>query len=539
MNGLGDIPARSTTAEETPAPKGVIFQGMELYCSMNSFLLNLSVTVMDVPRVRSQPQPTMSEIINPTLDLFLYHKRDKLGAEENAIQRNRAKFSQNFPKHIPINFHKEATASSREYIRLLDTHHWVDAEVEGYEEYYYAVMLNDAYGLFYSCSVKERLTPQPLSCFQPLKQLAQNRKQYADLGKTWMISGYSAEHEPEAIAQAIYKEAGLSGGWIQHRKGKFLGVPIFEVGNPPKNLKDFEAKDSHFLIIIFPNRELQVQLGGFTRLLLQLFCFRNKIFCAYGKTRQFKEELKESFLETGKTISIIQTISGNSQELSIQQLKKLQVILNENIKNLYDYAHTLSLLEIHLQTIEVNLFNYEKCLSKISEKALAIGDTNLSFLADFSTIVKQTYCQQIEKDYASLSPGLRVLENSIATIRGIVEINRAQLSHRFEEREKERDIWERKRDRHLNIAIAAIGFGVGIGGIVASSSLHLTREANPNIQLPFASGSAHSFFVAVVMSIICGIAAAAIAGWGTKLFLDWSDRDRSKSSNVTYQSDSK
>ena len=79
-------------------------------------------------------------------------------------------------------------------------------------------------------------------------------------------------------------------------------------------------------------------------------------------------------------------------------------------------------------TVEVNERNYEKQREKIFP--------NDKFLEKFSKIVKDKYQVQLQKDYLGLNPGLAILENLTATIRGMVEIKQAQ------------------RDRNLNTNIA-------------------------------------------------------------------------------------
>jgi hypothetical protein len=72
------------------------------------------------------------------------------------------------------------------------------------------------------------------------------------------------------------------------------------------------------------------------------------------------------------------------------------------------------------------------------------------FMAKFSEFVKEKYVLQVESDNRSLSAGLRLLENAIQTIEGIIEIERAES------------------DRTLNVTIAAAGVGIATSGVAAS-----------------------------------------------------------------------
>ncbi len=72
------------------------------------------------------------------------------------------------------------------------------------------------------------------------------------------------------------------------------------------------------------------------------------------------------------------------------------------------------------------------------------------FMAKFSDFVKEKYVGQVESDNRSLSASLRLLENAIQTIEGIIEIERAES------------------DRTLNVTIAAAGVGIATSGVAAS-----------------------------------------------------------------------
>jgi hypothetical protein len=72
------------------------------------------------------------------------------------------------------------------------------------------------------------------------------------------------------------------------------------------------------------------------------------------------------------------------------------------------------------------------------------------FMASFSDFAKEKYVWQVAADNRSLTAGLRLLENAIQTIEGIIEIERA------------------KSDRTLNVTIGVVGAGIGTSGVAAS-----------------------------------------------------------------------
>jgi len=84
------------------------------------------------------------------------------------------------------------------------------------------------------------------------------------------------------------------------------------------------------------------------------------------------------------------------------------------------------------------------------------------FMAKFSDFVKEKYVWQVESDNRSLSAGLRLLENAIQTIEGIIEIERA------------------KSDRDLNLTIGAAGVGIAFSGVYASTyATQIKSPASP------------------------------------------------------------
>jgi len=101
-------------------------------------------------------------------------------------------------------------------------------------------------------------------------------------------------------------------------------------------------------------------------------------------------------------------------------------------------------------TIKTNLKNYEKRLGTIGEK-MGSDRTDFKFMENFSIFATEKYVCQVEADNRSLSGNLRLLENAIQTIEGISEIERA------------------KSDRTLNVTIGAVGAGIGLSGVYAST----------------------------------------------------------------------
>jgi hypothetical protein len=118
-------------------------------------------------------------------------------------------------------------------------------------------------------------------------------------------------------------------------------------------------------------------------------------------------------------------------------------------------------LEEKENTIQTNLKNYDKRLKTIGEK-MGSGPKAFKFMKSFSDFAQERYVWQVEADNRSLSAELRLLENAIQTIEGISEIERA------------------KSDRALNVTIGAVGAGIGISGVYASTyATQIKSPASP------------------------------------------------------------
>ena len=114
------------------------------------------------------------------------------------------------------------------------------------------------------------------------------------------------------------------------------------------------------------------------------------------------------------------------------------------------YASNLIALEQRENTIKTNLQDYNIRLKTIG-KDMGNDAEAFKLMANFSDFAKEKYVGQMEADNQSLSGSLRLLENAIQTIEGMIEIERA------------------KSDRDLNVTIGAVGAGIGLSGVYAST----------------------------------------------------------------------
>ena len=425
----------------------------------------------------------MTDLIYPTLDLFLYDLRNGLGDNESEISDRRQKYQKKLPESVhPVLFQAD-TEFETEFSELLPKSKiktfQTRREADDLTGYYYPVRLNDTYGLLVDCSVENFTDPQPADCIAELKQeIEQNqlKGQRPNIGQTWMISGWippSTEKTPEEIAAACYQSLIPEGNWENDLdgQGKFMGAEIFELSRYRLVMKqgadlaetiDNIQQSLHILIIIYPNRETAEKAANFYFEWMHLFVYRHKILWCYGQSRLLKQTIKNYFsiIEDQQEIIKAGLKTGRHLENLGSLLQEVQGLLNH-------YTIDLNRLEFQSSTIDINAKNYKKRWVRIEEKARAkvatapesSGDRNdLSFLNKFSDLVKDKYQFQINKDSKNLQLGQTLLINIINAVRGRVEVEKAERDEKFQD------------------LITILGVGWAAGSFVKDSGVKIQME---------------------------------------------------------------
>jgi chromosome segregation ATPase len=180
--------------------------------------------------------------------------------------------------------------------------------------------------------------------------------------------------------------------------------------------------------------------------LMRLFAYRNKVIWAYTQSRQLKASLKHSSGEIQQFVNqLIARVNAPKVDLKELQKKLVKFLTISSA-----YASNIIALEQQENTIKTNLQDYNIRLKTIG-KDMENDAEAFKFMANFSDFAKEKYVGQMEADNQSLSGSLRLLENAIQTIEGMIEIERA------------------KSDRTLNVTIGTVGVGIGISGVYAST----------------------------------------------------------------------
>ena len=91
--------------------------------------------------------------------------------------------------------------------------------------YYRCTLLHDTNGLLVLCSAQDEINPQNVSCFYHFRQKLEVK---SDIGKTWIIAGYSnlsSQEEHEMIAKDAYKA--VSSSSLTPQPPRIMDIPSF------------------------------------------------------------------------------------------------------------------------------------------------------------------------------------------------------------------------------------------------------------------------------------------------------------------------
>lgn len=440
-----------------------------------------------------------------TLDLFLYDLADGIGQREDEIATNRRNFWRKvYGKNLDDTAlqklaEKESNLSS--FIELFgsgkDRVYPFETPLDGY---YYPVKLGDTYALQIDCSVKK---DDPDSTLPKIKEIILEKTHNipATLGKNWLLWGQLTGDtlHAETIARDCYRVTFSADKLEFTGKGFYQGANVFEIeryDRAPDGLNQSE----YCLIILFNSKrtkeEIQKAIAELYRDLIHLFHYRNKILWVYENSRQLKQSLKKTLPTVQRLIDSISSSIATSRA----DLNQLQQNLADALSISHAYQTNLSYLQESLNNLEINTDNYRKRLETMLQKD---ANADLQFLANFHEFARNKYITQIQSDIGSLDAGNKPLNNTIATIQGIIEIEKT------------------KNERTLNKTIAIVSAGIGTAGISAttfSKSQEIVTACFPLAPKQPIPVSYYwlSFALAFILSVAIGLFSAFV----TKIILD-------------------
>nr|CAD5942274.1 hypothetical protein NO713_02001 [Planktothrix pseudagardhii] len=268
--------------------------------------------------------------------------------------------------------------------------------------------------------------------------------------------------------------------------GELFGSPIFEYNTGEYNL----SRQIHLLIWFncSPQTQMLEEQGNYYELLVNLLCCRNKILYSYTQARWCYQQAKDLYKQLLPKVENLKKLPQDLTE-KLEFLKQELILIPQSS---CEYGEYIQHIKLHLNTIETNLKNYQYYLNQLYE--LLILEDNLPFFKRFETRTKNKFIEQINVDLGYLIPGQNLFSELINTIRGLVEIEQAEI------------------DRSLEKTIAILGVSLGVGGIAASTfSGYVERPLIDSNQSPskiFTHPGIFAFLLSVAFTLVTGLLTA-------------------------------
>ncbi|TAG05207.1 MAG: hypothetical protein EAZ45_06345 [Oscillatoriales cyanobacterium] len=324
------------------------------------------------------------------------------------------------------------------------------------------------------------------------------------LGQTLLITAWLPENSSDNLDSLKpladkCRDALFQGNSLPpfYRSGKLFGSPIFEYGS----IADI-ANYRHLLVWLLADEQTDKDFNTCQEEIFDLLFYRNKIIKVFQDSRLIYSELDREYRIIEKNMEVLQAQFARGTVLTPSQLLEFQEQLKQLFSKGITYTRLLRKLEDYDNTIDLNLNNYTDILSKICD-ILGIDKEELSILNNFSRKTAPYMRSQIAGDLGYFRHGTNLIEQAIASIRGIVEIEQARSDRTNQIELRKSELGEKNRDDRLESTVQAIGVGLAAGGIAASSGTDQVFQTVQNHQIP-----ALSFAIALF--------AAGITWWRTK-----------------------
>lgn len=454
-----------------------------------------------------------SYLLAPNLYLFAYQLHDKkVEGKANPFWSECDRLLKIFQPELTLTPHLDFTSTANsDRTVLLNNQAAVNftftnsPDISGYAQ---PLQIKESYALFFNIGYDDEKEPLETVDFDKIKQFNPEQallfpEHDKFLGQTFLITAYlptpHKQSHPEYLqnlSNQFYQTLFGEDTPIPYRSSEIWGSPIFEYGNPSK-IKN-AANYPHVLVWLFRDEQASLQANKCLNYLTDLLFYRIKITKAFHDSRLIYQELDKAYCYIEDKLDSLQKELDTPQEATKDDsyLKDFKTHLKELAKESLPYTRLLRKMEDFGNTIEINLYNYNELIDRICVK-LKIHQKELSFLKYFGQETAPHFRTQIQADLGYFEHGTDLIDQAIASIRGIVEIDQA---------ERDRDRQQTEKD--LQNKIQAVGVGIAAGAIFASTSGLITQPWYlPNgqkMELPLIP---HPFLIGFLGSTICSIGA--------------------------------
>lgn len=250
-----------------------------------------------------------------------------------------------------------------------------------------------------------------------------------------------------------------------YQSGQLFGSPIFEYGNPFQPRSYGQIYVWLFIREAFNGKhdsKLDNNFGFFYQNFIDLCLYRKKIIKAYRQSIKTYDNTQPKSQMLREVINQITKLSPeNNQSIvssQIQSLSNTEVIyLKDQLQTLpriaLDYSEGIQALELARFTIETNAKNYAEKIRRIQER---LSNSDLSFLSRFNLKISEHFQNEIKFKIGNCVQDYSLIEKTITSIRGLVEIDKAQRDRTLEEALRLNEIAAQKREQKLQIWFALV-----------------------------------------------------------------------------------
>lgn len=339
------------------------------------------------------------------------------------------------------------------------------------EGFIYPQSLHDSYAL--NLNIYQPETPgqdeykladlaqfNPGNCFQPEPESASN------LGQTLLLSAYLNTNKPENIRdlEPLARQGRIKFFHLEnwqtlpplYRAYNLLGGYLYEYGSLRGNLEEnsYGHLLTWFLFEEQPTLTLQKCYGELPELLL----YYHKIRKSFQDSRIYDDRADRIVAENEAQLNQLHQNYLNREKtetLSTAELATLTITLKTLLATSLNSSQKLRNMEYARHTIAINSQNYQTSLEPMEQ----LAETPREGWRLFYDKEAITFQKQIRAYLNYFNPGSNLLNQAIATIRGLVEVDQAESDRHIQEKQQK-----------LQDHIQAVGVGIAGGAIVASSS---------------------------------------------------------------------
>lgn len=294
----------------------------------------------------------------------------------------------------------------------------------------------------------------------------------SSIGQTILLTGWLSQRQQPN--QRLWREIAdecvqnFLGKDLEHcpplyQSGQLFGSPIFEYGNPYQPQIDGQIVVWLFVREVFNGKvdsKIDNNFGFFYQKMIDLLYYRQRIIKAYQVSLEAYADIQQKNQIVIETINHIGELPPEryhstepKQALSDMEVNYFQEKLRILPKLALSYAEGIQAIEGGILTIEANHKNYLERVRQVQER---LPSYDLSFLSGFTQKTCNIFQNNLKSKLNDSVQKSSLIGKAIASIRGIVEIDKVQRDRTLEETLRANEIAAQEREKKLQTWLALV-----------------------------------------------------------------------------------